>query len=284
VHGDSDPSTRRCAAGTELGETFDGVVQPEVTPSPRTLRFATPRLHSGASRVYEAETAAADPRVGRLFDEFDDVTNVLVGPEFVAVTISHADRWEPLLAPMLRAVTREFTAAPDAGGVGTQPEGGPASAGAGSNEEGAVAAREPRRLERAWAELGALRADRHDDLERILAASRDDDNARRQVAGALLVEAPLETAVPAWDRLLDDANRMVRRAVVDAVAGTEREEGRPLLERALHDTDAWTRWKALRGITSLGVGPSRAAIAACDGDTDFRVRLEAAHALDEAHD
>jgi HEAT repeat protein len=68
--------------------------------------------------------------------------------------------------------------------------------------------------------------------------------------------------------------------VVDAVAGTEREELRPLLERALDDTDAWIRWKALSGIAALGPGPSRPAIVARAEDADFRVRLEAARLLE----
>jgi hypothetical protein len=38
------------------------------------------------------------------------------------------------------------------------------------------------------------------------------------------------------------------------------------------------RWKALRGLTQLGAGPSRAAIAALADDPDFRVRLEVAAA------
>jgi HEAT repeat protein len=54
---------------------------------------------------------------------------------------------------------------------------------------------------------------------------------------------------------------------------------RPLLEHALGDTDAWTRWKALRGLVDLGVEPSRAAISPLAEDPDFRVRLEAAGAL-----
>ncbi len=54
---------------------------------------------------------------------------------------------------------------------------------------------------------------------------------------------------------------------------------RPLFERALADPDAWTRWKALRGLVELGIEPSRDALSALATDTDFRVRLEAANAL-----
>ena len=78
-----------------------------------------------------------------------------------------------------------------------------------------------------------------------------------------------------WSRLLADASRAVRRATVDAMVDVERPVLRPLLERALGDADAWTRWKALRGLVDLGVGPSRAAVAPLADDPDFRVRLEA---------
>jgi HEAT repeats/Scaffold protein Nfu/NifU N terminal len=271
---------RDAAGDTDLSQTFTGAVVPEATPSPRTIRFATPPLHSGPARVYEsAEVASDDPKVAELFGAFDEITNVLVGPDFVAVTIARPDRWEELLAPMLRAMTDRFT--------GTNPTAAEAATEApvtmtlrvGADDD---PAHEPRRLERAWAELGALRAERAEDRDRILAASRDDAPARRQVAAALVADAPPEVAARTWERLLADPSRSVRRSVVDAIGDAGREELRPLLERALADGDAWVRWKALHGIAALGVGPSRALVEGCAADTDFRVRLEAARAL--SHD
>jgi HEAT repeats/Scaffold protein Nfu/NifU N terminal len=263
------------AAGIDLGLMFDGLVVPEATPSPRTIRFAAPPLHTGPSRAYDSATAAADPRVARIFHAFDAVTNVLVGPDFVAVTISRPDRWEPLLAPMLCTVTEEFT-----GDYGSEP---PApeppvslSPRTGSESKQETGNRPPRRLERAWSELGPLRADRTDDLDRVLAAAHDGESARRQVAAVLLADAPPAVASPTWARLLDDPSRMVRRSVVDTVVDTGHEMLRPLLEQALDDSDAWVRWKALRGIAALGADPSRSAVEAHAADPDFRVRLEAA--------
>jgi Scaffold protein Nfu/NifU N terminal len=278
VEGDAPPAPELAddpVPGAGLGETFDGAVVPEATPSSRTIRFATPQLHGGAARNYEsAAAAAADPPVARIFGDFDEVTNVLVGPDFVAVTITRPDRWEQLLEPILRAVTRELVdpAGPNADSIPAAPM--PADASAPEGEP-----RAPRRLERAWADLGALRADRPDDLERVLAASDDAEPARRQVAAALLADAPPDAAADTWGRLLGDASRSVRRAVVDTAAGAERQELRPLLERALDDADAWIRWKALSGIAALGPDPSRAAVAAVAEDPDFRVRLEAARML-----
>jgi hypothetical protein len=261
---------------TDLGETFDGAIVPEATPSPRTIRFATPPLQAGAARNYESATAASDdPRVVRLFGDFDQVTNVLVGPDFLAVTIARPDRWEQLLEPLLRAVTRLFARDAPLERATSPTETGPVRAVTPEDET-----RAPRRLERAWADLGALRADRPEDLERVLAACDDSEPARRQVAAALLADAPPDAAAGAWAGLVSDASRAVKRSAVDAIAGAERQELRPLLERALGDTDAWIRWKALSGIGALGAEPSRAAIATVAEDPDFRVRLEAARLLD----
>ena len=72
---------------------------------------------------------------------------------------------------------------------------------------------------------------------------------------------------------------MVRRSVVDTVVDAGREVLRPLLEQALDDSDAWVRWKALRGIAALGAEASRGVVEAHAADPDFRVRLEAARVL-----
>ena len=272
----ADDTTLGASADGDLGLTFETEVFPEVTPSPRTIRFGTPPLHTGASRFYNSGAEAAeDPRAARLFAEFDAVTNVLVGPDFVAVTIARPDQWQHLLGPMLTTVAEEFTGG--APGSALAPE--PSEATAASSGSDSDPARPPRRLERAWADLGALRADRADDLERILAATHDAEPARRQVAAALLSDAPAPAANESWERMYADEHRSVRRSVIDAVVDTGRETLRPLLERALSDPDAWIRWKAMRGIATLGATRSRAVIEARADDPDFRVRLEAARVL-----
>ena len=56
------PTDDHTTADTDLGQMFDGVVVPEATPSPRTIRFATPPLGAGPGRAYDsAAAAAADP-------------------------------------------------------------------------------------------------------------------------------------------------------------------------------------------------------------------------------
>lgn len=257
------------------GDTFESPVVPEATPNPRTIRFVTPKLHDGPSRWYESAVGVDDPRVARVFADFDDVANVLVGPDFVAVGLRRPDRWEQLLDPMLRAITTEFTA--PAAALDTE-----AATDAESTDDFAHPEPAPDKgsaLERAWKELGSLRPEQPGDLDLILAAAASPNTAARQVAARLLVDADTEIAHREWSRLLQDPSRRVRRAVVDAMVDAARPALRALLEGALDDVDAWTRWKALRGLVDLGLEPSRAAVSPLAEDTDFRVRLEAANAL-----
>ncbi len=276
------PRAEDDVTGLDLGELFDGVVVPEATPSPRTVRFATPPIHDGPGRAYGSAAAAnADPRVARLFRAFGDVTDVLVGPDFVAVTISRPGGWESLLDPMLRTVTDEFTSnrpaepppEPD------RDSGTTTSSRASSDSAHEATRRPPRQIERAWADLGLLRADRPGDLDRVVAAAHDESPARRQVAAALLADAPIDVATRTWAELLGDPSRMVRRNVIDVVVDAGHEALRPLLERALDDPDAWVRWKALRGIAAVGVNASSEAVERRVSDPDFRVRLEAVRIL-----
>jgi len=264
-----------------LDATFDGPVVPEATPNPRTIRFGFAHpVHDGPSKWYEsADAAAGDPPVARLFGEFDRVTNVLVGPDFVAVGAGRPGDWEELLAPVLAVVTEEFgdpdtEAAPLPSGAAEGPawlRGRPAGTTTGG--------RKLTRLEQAWRDLGELRPADPADLERVLAAASGDDQFHRQVAANLLREADPTAARQTWARLVHDPVRGVRRAAVDAMVDAGRDELRPLLEAALADADAWVRWKALRGLAELGPEASRDAIAARAQDPDFRVRLEAAAAL-----
>jgi hypothetical protein len=258
-----------------IAATFDGPVVPEATPNPRTIRFVTPPIHDGPSRWYESAADVDDPRVARLF-EFVDVANVLVGPDFVAVGLRNPSGWEQLLDAVLRVVTGEF--AP------TTPETMPPRAAQVAPNDRASDAPSPSEphtgaLDRAWRELGALRADQPRDLERLLTAVSANDAAFRQVAARLMIGADVDVAEAAWGRLLSDQSRRVRRATLDAMVDAGRTALRPLLERALGDADAWTRWKALRGLVELGVEPSRRVVVPLTEDPDFRVRLETARAL-----
>lgn len=288
---DDQPAADDPFAADPLAGTFDGPVVPEATPNPRSIRFHVGSIHQGPSRWYESAAAAADdPGPARLFSDFEEVANVLVGPDFVAVGLHRAADWERVLRPVLDVVTDEFAdpdAPPDTGaprvmggpaGAGMV-GGGPPSTAAAVTAAGADGSRLSR-LDRAWRDLGSLHpgADA-DDLAQVRAAAAGDDPTRRQVAANLLGEADPAVAAAEWARLAVDRVRSVRRAAVDAMVDAGRDELRPLLEAALSDDDAWTRWKALRGLAVLGAEPSRERIAALADDPDFRIRLEVAAAL-----
>jgi hypothetical protein len=260
-----------------LDETFAGAVVPEATPNPRTIRFVTGDIHTGASRWYEAPAPVDDVRVARLFAEFDDVTNVLVGPDFVAVGVRRPDQWEQLLAPVLQVIETEFGSS-----TGANAEATPsidATAQPSIDVRGTSASARGTALDDAWRELRDLDFDDRNDVDRLVAAASSTDAATRQVAARVLIDADPEVSIPQWRALLDDSSRIVRRATVDAMVDADRPALRPLLEHALADRDAWTRWKALHGLVVLGVEPSREHIVALTHDNDFRVRLEAAAAL-----
>jgi hypothetical protein len=283
---DRTPADDRAAPrvdADQLADTFDAPVVPEATPNPRTIRFVTGPIHSGPSRWYQSADSVDDARVAQLFRDFDDVDNVLVGPNFVAVGLRRPDRWESLLIDVLNVVTAQFlptgAAQPPPARGATEPTAAssptrrrpPPSTGSATGTSTGMA--------RAWRQLAALRPDQPHDLEVIVAASSSPNGADRQVAARVLVDAEADTAQSVWDRLLADPSRSVRRATVDAIVDSRRPALRPLLERAVSDPDAWIRWKALRGLTDLGIEPSRRAVAELAADTDFRVRLEHARAI-----
>ncbi len=273
-----------------LAATFDGPVVPEATPNPRSIRFQVGPIHQGPSRWYESAAAAADdPGAARLFAEFEEVANVLVGPEFVAVGLRRPADWERLLRPVLEVVTDEFA----------DPDAPPDSS---ARAPGSWVARQ----ERAWSAEGRpvprppllRRADASADSTgrgptwatctrawiptiwpgcgRRRSATIPPGVRWRPISWARPIPRPPPPNGPGW---WSTPLRSVRRAAVDAMVDAGRPELRPLLETALSDADAWVRWKALRGLAGLGPEESRAAIEPLAADPDFRIRLEVAAAL-----
>ncbi|MCA1690775.1 MAG: NifU N-terminal domain-containing protein, partial [Actinobacteria bacterium] len=237
------PEAARPRPDDPLAASFDGPVVPEATPNPRTIRFHVGPQNEGPSRWYESPAKVDDPKVSRLFAQFQQVANVLVGPDFVAVSLRRAADWEQLLGPILALVTEEFgvvDAVDDDGEETARTMGGPS--GAGTPSGGTSANRRPSRLEQAWRDLGSLHPADPADLALVQAAARGDDPFRRQVAANLLREADQGEAAAIWAELVKDGARSVRRAAVDAMVDVKREELRPLLEVSLSDRDPWIRW------------------------------------------
>ena len=276
VDGSSRSEDGGSSAAPDLERTFAYRVVPEPTPNPRTLRFATADRSLPASRGYKRGAPTDDPGVESIFAVDDEIVDVLVGSDFVAVSLRHPARWPELLEPVLAAVDAAYGG--DAAVNSSPVE--PAVDARGATPARSGGTRRATRLDRAWADLGGVDAGDAASLRTLADASRDADSARRQVAARMLTDAPLDDALPIWRELLGDKSRVVRRATLDAVVDLEREETRPLLELALTDADAWMRWKALHGLVLIGAQPSLSAIKPLRADADFRVRLEAANATE----
>lgn len=243
---------------------FEGPVLPEATPHPRKVKFATGGTASPGV-WYRRTDPPTDDRVARLFEE-DDVTDVMVAGDFVTVGITTSSSWEERLEPLLALVTELFWT-----GAG-------ATAPARTREE----------LMQEAADLGQRRAEELHLLDpddpghraRLLAAMEDDDARVRRVAVAILAES--SSAAVRSDsvrRGFLDHSRVVRRTSIDAAADTEDEGLRDLFEEALGADDEWIRWKAVRALRRLGLGPSRPEVEHLADDPDFQVRLEVAAAL-----
>jgi hypothetical protein len=266
----------RAAIDDPPSATFEGLVVPETTSDPRTIRFRTGAIRDRESLWLESSASAqAYWRAARLFDQFPEVANVLVGPDFVAVSLRRASDWERLHDHVLATVASALEAAVPA----LEPSGMQDPVTSADRRRRAASSSRATRLAHVWAELGALQPVDARDLESLIRASHDEDPFRRQVAASLLLEADPAVATKHWERLLADPSHAVRRATADAMANAHREELRPLLERSLGDDDGWVRQRALGGLVELDPEPSRDAIVALADDPDFRVRLEVANFL-----
>lgn len=237
-----------------LASTFDGPVVPEAQPADTAMRFLT-GPGSGGSSLWYRSPDASDVRVRRLFEAFgDDLAGVQLGPGSVLVEIRDASRWHDLMLPLIGRVAELFA-----------PPRPPL--------------RPDRQAERAHEELSALDAENPRDLARICDALTSPDPAYREIAVVLLAGADPFTAERGWRAALDDGSRSVRRSAVAAMADAGSPQVRPLLERALADSDACVRYHGIRGLARLSVARSEAVIAARMRDLDGRVRLAAAAAL-----
>ncbi len=250
---------------TVFDRVFAGPVIPEPTPHPRKVRFVT-----GGEPAIGVWYRRGDPeppddaRVATLFED-SAITDVMVAGDFVTIGLAAGVAWEARLDPVLARVTELFPAG------SRVPEGMTRDEMLG--EGGRAHPEHPE-------ELHLLDPDLPDHRARLLAAQSDGAATARRVAVAVLAESRdagvrLEAVEAAWA----DRSPVVRRTAIDAAAGTGDDGMRPLFEAALTATDPWARWKAVRALGELGVGPSREAVEARRTDPDFQVRFEVERVL-----
>jgi len=263
VGGASEPTT------SIFDRTFDGPVVPEATPHPRKVRFGLGG--DPAPGVWYRRTdpsLPADERVKRLFAE-PDVTDVMVAGDFVTIGISGS--WEQRLEPLLALVTELFSAGAATGPSRTREE-LIMEAGRAHALEQPAGAEDP--------ELHLLDPDSTDHRRRLLAALDHEDPRVRRVAVAVLAEATApEPAHEVLRRGASDPSLLVRRTAIDAAADREEQGLRGLFHASLGDADPWIRWRAVRALGDIDVGPSRFQVQALSDDPEFRVRFEVARVL-----
>jgi hypothetical protein len=266
MHGFDEGSYRLWATGASRGEAsifdrvFAGPVQPEATPNPRHVRFViggTP----APGVWYRRGDDLSDERVAQLLGD-DDITDVLVAGDFVAIGLRRASTWEARLDDLVQTVEELFWT----------PERTVTDSDGPTRDELVAGQRQ-----------GALHLLNPDDpasRETLETALTDPDPRRRRMAVATLAQsADSGYAVDTLTQSYLDESRIVRRTVVDAAVDLETEAVRALLERALEDQDDWIRWKAVKGISDIGLGSSAPAVEALRDDADFQVRFEVAAAL-----
>lgn len=240
---------------------FSGPIVPEATPNPRHIRFPLGG-RPGESVFYDGPSAdISDKRVVALFED-PDVADVLIAPDFVAIGLDRADKWESRIDDILLRVADLF----DVKGA-VQPMETP-------TRDELVSAATTR------SDVHLLDPDSDDGRQSLLNELASDEARRRRLALATMGN----TADPIFlagllERHWEDESRIVRRTAVDVAVDHADEPLRALLERALADADAWIRWKAMRGLFEIGAEASRPIIESLEEDPDFRVRLEVARAL-----
>jgi len=257
-------------AGSSSPSIFDrvfaGPVIPGPTPHPRKVKFDVGGEPAPGVWHRRGEDID-DPRVATLMEDLD-VTDVMVAGDFVTVGLMASASWEDRLDAILTRVTELFwTGAASRAPVRTREE---------LLDEAGHLALDPARPE----DLHLMDPDREDHRE-ILVAALDATDARRRRAAVVTLALSGDPAVTRAALVTGyrDHSRIVRRAAIDAAADLEDDAFRPLFEEALFDEDSWIRWRAVRAIAAIGVGPSRDLVALAAADEDFRVRFEAAAAF-----
>lgn len=104
-------------------------IETETTPNPQTLKFLPGEqvMTAGTREFTSDEEAAASPLAAALFD-LGDVTGVLFGRDFIAVTAGHGSDWGSLKPQVVAILLDHFITAaplfsgPDASGIAVPAE------------------------------------------------------------------------------------------------------------------------------------------------------------------
>ena len=255
------------SATTLFQRAFSGPVRPEQTPHPRKIKFTVGG--DPAAGVWHRRGEDIDDDRVRALMEDEDISDVMVAGDFVTVGIRPSASWEDRLDDIMSAVTTLFWT--------------------GNDRAAPLRTREQLLEEAGRAHTAPIRAedlhlmDPDDAAHRatlVEALGSTDPRRRRAAVVTLALSSDGAVANAAIVTGYRDKARMVRRASIDAAADRDDEEYRPLIEAAVFDPDTWTRWRAVKAIAALGIKTSEETMILAAVDEDFRVRFEAASALE----
>ncbi len=241
---------------------FEGPVIPEPTPHPRKVKFQIGGKPAPGRWLRRGEPVE-DERVISLFADAD-ITDVMVAGDFVTIGLAGRSAWEDRLDSILDRVTELFW-------------------------DGEATHAPARTRDELLEEAGRLGVDevRPEDLHLmdpdrpehrallITALGADDPRHRRAAVATLALSGDPDVTKAAVITGYREDSRIVRRAAIDAAGDLEDEAFRPLFEEAIFDRDPWIRWRAVRAISDIGIGPSEEKIILATADEDFQVRFEA---------
>jgi len=241
---------------------FKGPVIPETTPHPRKVKFRIGGEPAPGVWHRRGEPIE-DQRVVSLFID-DDITDVMVAGDFVTIGLIARSSWEDRLDPLLERVTELFW-------DGEHPQTSARTRDELLEEAGRLSVKEVRPED-----LHLMDPDRPEHRALLIAAlGADDPRHRRAAVATLALSGDSDVAKAAVITGYREDSRIVRRTAIDAAGDLEDRVFRPLFEEAILDGDPWIRWRAVRAISDLGVGPSEEQIILATADEDFQVRFEA---------
>lgn len=262
---DGVPMTRPSGAGHKeqptlypfisLEASFDGPVAVESKLQPRVIGFLVgPTKHAATTGWARRDDLHMADSVRAIFRVSPDISGVHESHGCYEIELHDPALWHDTLAVVLTHMTHNLA----------RPRPGCSP---------------PREETRTRKEFLAhdLRSPRGRILVRQSVEARDP--VVRELAVAAVAIADPFSAPAVWKRAISDYARNVRRAAIREIVRHNHAEMRPLLERALHDVDGYTRFKAIHGIAAIGMGPSSRALDRVARDPDGRVRVTAAATL-----
>lgn len=265
-HGFEEGTYRLWATGGTDNEAsifdrvFSGPVQPAATPNPRHVRFVIGGSPAPGVWYRRGDEITNDHAAALLEDP--DITDVLIAGDFVTIGLRRASMWKDRLDDLVETVTTRFWK-PDRVVAGRD----------GPTRDELVSGRATGQLHLLNPDDPASRATLQEAL------SSQDARHRRMAVATLAQSADRPLAVATLTDTYRDLSRLVRRTVIDVAVDLEDEAVRHLLEQALADEDDWVRWKAVKGISQLGLAGSADLVGSLAEDPDFQVRFEVAAAL-----